>query len=211
MILVDTGPLVAAANRKDAHHTASVAALAAARPPRLVPGLVIAEVSYLLARDASSRVEAEFLRSFATGFLALADIIVADLDRSAELVEQRPQSCRLRTCTDGRNQTVGRRMEDHPARSTDPAAPTASAPASTEAVNPSTVTRTCRPPGKCATSVLLKGVVHRFPDRKGQPTGHTPSRTKRTFAERQYCSRCWGTPNEVREFRRVPAPSGDRR
>ncbi len=88
MILVDTGPLVAAANRKDTHHTASVAALAAARPPRLVPGLVIAEVSYLLARDANPTVEAEFLRSFATGFLALADIIVADLDRSAELVEQ---------------------------------------------------------------------------------------------------------------------------
>ena len=88
MILVDTGPLVAAANRKDAHHTASVSALAAARPPRLVPGLVIAEVSYLLARDASPTVEAEFLRSFATRFLALADITVADLDRSAELVEQ---------------------------------------------------------------------------------------------------------------------------
>jgi len=88
MILVDTGPLVAAANRKDAHHTASIAALAAARPPRLVPGLVIAEVSYLLARDATAAVEAEFLRSFATGFLTLADLTVPDLNRSAELVEQ---------------------------------------------------------------------------------------------------------------------------
>jgi predicted nucleic acid-binding protein len=57
-------------------------------PPRFVPGLVIAEVSYLLAHDASAAVEAEFLRSFATGFLTLADLIVADLDRSAEMVEQ---------------------------------------------------------------------------------------------------------------------------
>lgn len=88
MILVDTGPLVAAANRQDAHHTASIAALVAARPPRLVPGLVIAEVSYLLARDATAAVEAEFLRSFSTGFLTLADLTVSDLDRCADLVEQ---------------------------------------------------------------------------------------------------------------------------
>ena len=60
MILVDTDPLVAAANRTDTHHAASVAAPATAKPPRLVPGLVIAEVSYLLARDAGSAVEAEF-------------------------------------------------------------------------------------------------------------------------------------------------------
>jgi hypothetical protein len=43
---------VAAANRTDAHHAASVAALATAEPPQLVPGMDIAEVSYLPARDA---------------------------------------------------------------------------------------------------------------------------------------------------------------
>lgn len=88
MILVDTGPLVAAANRNDTHHEASVSALAMARRPRLVPGLVIAEVCYLLARDAGTAVEAGFLRSFGTGFLTVADLTVPDLDRSAELVEQ---------------------------------------------------------------------------------------------------------------------------
>jgi hypothetical protein len=88
MILVDTGPLVAAANRTDAHHTASAAVLANAKPPRLVPGLVIAEVSYLLARDPGSTVEAEFLRSFTTGFLTVVDLTATDLGRSAELVEQ---------------------------------------------------------------------------------------------------------------------------
>lgn len=88
MILVDTGPLVAAANLADIHHAAAVAVLAAARPPRLVPGLVIAEVSYLLAREANTAIEAQFLRSFATGFLTTIDLTVVDLERCAELVEQ---------------------------------------------------------------------------------------------------------------------------
>jgi uncharacterized protein len=88
MILVDTGPLVAAANRNDTHHRASTAALAAVQPPRLVPGLVIAEVAYLLARDAGASVEAAFLRSFKAGFLAIVSPTTDDLSRAAELVEQ---------------------------------------------------------------------------------------------------------------------------
>ncbi len=88
MILVDTGPLVAAANRNDTHHRASAKALAASPPPRLVPGMVIAEVAYLLARDAGSSVEAGFLRSFKTGFLAIVSPTADDLTRAAEMVEQ---------------------------------------------------------------------------------------------------------------------------
>jgi predicted nucleic acid-binding protein len=88
MILVDTGPLVAAANRQDHDHEASIQALVHARPPRLVPAMVIAEVAYLLARDAGASVEAAFLRSFREGFLTLAQPTVADLGRAADLVEQ---------------------------------------------------------------------------------------------------------------------------
>lgn len=88
MILVDTGPLVAAANRNDTYHRASTEALAAVLPPRLVPGMVIAEVGYLLARDAGSSVEAEFLRSFKTGFLEVANTTAEDLARAADLVTQ---------------------------------------------------------------------------------------------------------------------------
>jgi predicted nucleic acid-binding protein len=88
MILVDTGPLVAAANRRDARHAESVEALAKAPRPRLVPGLVIAEVCYLLARDAGTAVEAQFLRSFGSGFLTVVDVTAGDLARAAELVEQ---------------------------------------------------------------------------------------------------------------------------
>jgi predicted nucleic acid-binding protein len=88
MILIDTGPLVAAANRNDTHHQASTGVLAAARQPRLVPGMVIAEVGYLLARDADSSVESRFLRSFKTGFLDIVSPTADDLVRAAELVEQ---------------------------------------------------------------------------------------------------------------------------
>jgi hypothetical protein len=72
-----------------------VAALATAKP-RLVSGLVIAEVSYLLARDAGSAGEAAFLRSFTTGFLTVVDLTATDLGRSAELVSS------TRTCLSAR-------------------------------------------------------------------------------------------------------------
>jgi predicted nucleic acid-binding protein len=88
MILVDTGPLVAAASRSDTHNAACVAALQTASLPRLVPGLVIAEVCFLLARDGGAAVEAQFLRAFRTGFLKVADLTAEDLDRCADLVEQ---------------------------------------------------------------------------------------------------------------------------
>ncbi len=88
MILVDAGPLVAAGNRTDIHHDACVRVLLAARPPRLVSALVIAEVCYLLHRDGGPSVEADFLRSFESGFLTVADVDAADLARMAGLVEQ---------------------------------------------------------------------------------------------------------------------------
>jgi predicted nucleic acid-binding protein len=52
-----------------------------------VPGLVIAEVCYLLAREVGTSAEVAFLRSFAGGFLTAAGLEPADLERAAELVE----------------------------------------------------------------------------------------------------------------------------
>lgn len=88
MILVDTGPLVAAGNRADAHHLRCVQAIRDAEPPRLVPPTVVAETAYMLERDAGPTVEAQFLRLFASGYLKLATLENADLDRAADLVEQ---------------------------------------------------------------------------------------------------------------------------
>lgn len=88
MILVDTGPLVAAGNRADEYHAKCVRALAVAEQPRLVPATVVAETGYLLERAAGPAVEATFLRMFSSGFLTLAELTAADLGRAAELVEQ---------------------------------------------------------------------------------------------------------------------------
>lgn len=88
MILVDTGPLVAAGDLDARIHHACVDALSQASPPRLVPGPVIAEVCYLLAREVGTGAEAAFLRSFRTGFLTPVDLRPEDLERAAELVER---------------------------------------------------------------------------------------------------------------------------
>lgn len=88
MILVDTGPLVAAANAEDQLHEACAEVLQRADPPLLVSGLVIAEVCYLLARAGGPGAEASFLRSFDEGFLTLVDLEPGDLARAADLVER---------------------------------------------------------------------------------------------------------------------------
>ncbi|HTX08818.1 MAG TPA: PIN domain-containing protein [Solirubrobacteraceae bacterium] len=87
-MLVDSGPLVAAANRRDTHHEVSAKLLREAAGPLLVSAVVIAEVGYFLEEHVGGVAEAAFLRSFGTGFLTLAETTLAELDRAAELVEQ---------------------------------------------------------------------------------------------------------------------------
>jgi predicted nucleic acid-binding protein len=70
VIICDTGPLVASALSNDSDHRACVelfTALHASGRQMLVPAPVVAEVGYLLAREARSRVESLFLRSLADG------------------------------------------------------------------------------------------------------------------------------------------------
>jgi predicted nucleic acid-binding protein len=91
VIVVDTGPLVAAANHDDRDHGRCVDLMggaARARRPLLVPAPVIAEVCYLLERERGSRIEAAFLRSFRGRSFTLVALTLADLDRMAELVDQ---------------------------------------------------------------------------------------------------------------------------
>lgn len=91
MIVCDTGPLVAAALANDDHHHECVelfTGLHLARRPLLVPATVVAEVGYLLGREAGAKIESLFLDSIAAGDFVLVDLTAADCARMAELVRR---------------------------------------------------------------------------------------------------------------------------
>ena len=88
MILVDTGPIVAAATPTDDHHDACLAALSGLREPPLISPFCALEVCYFLALKATPAAEAAFVRSLAAGTFRLLDLTTADLERTAQLVEQ---------------------------------------------------------------------------------------------------------------------------
>jgi predicted nucleic acid-binding protein len=74
VILCDTGPLVAAANRSDGKYhlcTDMFTGLHLAGRQILIPGTVAAEVGYLLGTRGGVRSEVSFLRSVAEGALQL--------------------------------------------------------------------------------------------------------------------------------------------
>lgn len=88
-MIVDTGPIVAAALTRDVHHRACVDLFTSAHlagVSLLVPAPVVTEVCYLLQREAGARAEAAFLVSLADGDLAVVDLEAADWRRAAELV-----------------------------------------------------------------------------------------------------------------------------
>ncbi|GII53582.1 ribonuclease VapC [Planotetraspora thailandica] len=85
MIVIDSGPLVAAINVRDDHH-ASCAHLLRSHPgPLLVPATVVTEVCQLVEKRQGSKAEAAFLNSFGNG-LVLVDLTNEDLSRMGDLV-----------------------------------------------------------------------------------------------------------------------------
>ncbi len=91
MIVVDTGPLVAAALTSDANHQPCVELFASLRLNNerlIVPPFVVTEVCYLLARSGGSKPEAAFVRSLATEDFTVAPVTPAWLERIADLIGQ---------------------------------------------------------------------------------------------------------------------------
>lgn len=90
MILVDSGPLIAAAISDDRDHRRCVdmfAALHLNSEKLLVPQTVVAEVAYAIAKQGGTDQELLFLQAFADGDLALVDLVTEDVPRIMELVD----------------------------------------------------------------------------------------------------------------------------
>ena len=88
MLIVDAGPLYAAAARSDRNHRRSVELLSAAPRPILVSALVVAEVAHLLADRIGTHAEVAFSRSIADGELVVEPVLDSEWGRVAELTEQ---------------------------------------------------------------------------------------------------------------------------
>jgi uncharacterized protein len=85
-IVLDTGPLVAALNKEDGHHTECAGLLSSFTGRRLLPSPVLTEVCWLL-EDRPER-EAAFLTEVARGTFEFIHLTSADLRRMGELVIQ---------------------------------------------------------------------------------------------------------------------------
>lgn len=89
MIFCDTGPIFAAADRRDADHHACVELFTGLRLTGrrlLLPQTVMAEVGYMLEAKVGTFAEVAFLDSVASGSFELVDLTQSDVARVAELV-----------------------------------------------------------------------------------------------------------------------------
>jgi predicted nucleic acid-binding protein len=88
VLIVDAGPLYAAAATEDNDHHRCIELLAQARGPLLVPELVVTEVAYLLSDRIGAHAELAFARALAAGELIAEPVMDPEWKRVAELVEQ---------------------------------------------------------------------------------------------------------------------------
>jgi uncharacterized protein len=86
VLLVDTGPLVAAADRDDAHHLACRDLLEGDPGPLVTSPLVVAEAAYLIDRQLGPAAEAALFDSIIAGDLRVEDLGRADWERVGDLV-----------------------------------------------------------------------------------------------------------------------------
>lgn len=87
MLIVDTGILVAAADRTDPHHTDSVSIVTDDPGPLVTTPMVMAEAAYLLGRELGSHAEVTLYQSIIDSDLTVENLASDDWTRIRELVE----------------------------------------------------------------------------------------------------------------------------
>ncbi len=85
--IADTGFVVALLNRSDPQHL-SVAAIYIQQPTIILPQTVLAEVAYLVGREAGITTVIAFLQGLISSLFQLTPLIQPDIDRIAEILEQ---------------------------------------------------------------------------------------------------------------------------
>jgi uncharacterized protein len=85
--IADTGFVVAVLNRNDSKHVAATA-IYAKQPPILLPQTVLAEVAYLLGRDAGISTVVNFLQGLSKSRFHLIALTEDDIKRIAEILSQ---------------------------------------------------------------------------------------------------------------------------
>ncbi len=86
MLVIDTGVIVAAADRSDRFHHKSVDTIQNATGPLVTTGLVIAECAYLIQRQLGPAAEATLYQSLIEGSLEVEPLNNHDWARIAHLV-----------------------------------------------------------------------------------------------------------------------------
>lgn len=86
MLIVDTGPIVAAINTRDNRHAECARLLESAPGPLIVPAPVLTEVCYLLEQRSGTHSETLFIAALLNGDLLLEPLTASDLRRVHELI-----------------------------------------------------------------------------------------------------------------------------
>lgn len=85
-LVLDTGPIIAAMNRRDPRHTACHSLLSTAEA-LVVPSPVLVEIGYVLGEQAKPQAFLDFLAEVEGGTLQIEDLTQSDYARVAELYE----------------------------------------------------------------------------------------------------------------------------
>lgn len=88
MIVLDTGGLYAALDDNEKLHGACAAALASARPPRVVSPFVLAELDYLIGSRVGHEAQLALIDEFVRGAYRLDPLDASDLDRAKRIMER---------------------------------------------------------------------------------------------------------------------------